>query len=91
MTKTLGIGQIPPPLLRPAHGAGTGPRRVGVGHVGPGYLPLAVDANVIPPQASFEFATAAGVFSTRSASRLDAAFERRHCNGRLKQPVHQFQ
>ena len=76
MTKTLGIAQIPPPLLRPAHAAGTGYRTPGAGHAASGYLLTAVDTNV---------------FSTRSEEPFDPSFERRRCNCGRKQPAHRFQ
>ncbi len=90
MTGTLGIGQISSPSLRPACAAGMASRRVGLGHVAREYLPLVVDANAIPAQARCGIVTAANMFLTRSTSWLGAVFERRRCNCRLKQPVHQF-
>jgi hypothetical protein len=91
MTKTLGTGQIPPSLLRPAYVAGPGSRTLGVGRAAPRYLLNAVDQNVIPAQAGFEFVTAAGVFSTRPAPSLYMAFERRRCNFGLNKPMHRLQ
>jgi hypothetical protein len=91
MTKTLHIGQILPPLLRPTHAARTGSRTPGAGRVALRCLLMAIDANAAPDQASFDLVTAAAVFSTGSVSGPDAAFERGRCNRKRKRQVHQFQ
>jgi hypothetical protein len=90
MTKTLSSRRIPSPTLRTARVARVESQTVGAGHVAPGYLMTAVNANVIPVQASVEIVMATGMSSTYSASGLDLAFERRRCNFRLKQRIHRF-
>ncbi|MEA3127009.1 MAG: hypothetical protein QOD67_4028 [Caballeronia sp.] len=76
MTKTLGIGQIPPPLLDLPMLRERGYRTLGAGHAASGYLLTAVDTNV---------------FSTRSEEPFDPSLERRRCNCGRTQPARRFQ
>jgi hypothetical protein len=91
MTKTLPIGQILRPLLRPAHAEQTGSRTPGAGRVARRHLLIAIDAHATTEQASVEFVTAAAVFSTCSVSGLSVGFERGRCNRKRRRQVHHFQ
>jgi len=91
MTKTLRIGQILPPLLRPSHAARTGSPTAVAGCVSLRCLPTANEANSVPGQVSNAFVTVAADFSSGSVSGPDAVFERGRCIRRWRRQVHQLQ
>jgi hypothetical protein len=91
MTKTLRIGRVLPPLLRPGHAARTGSPTAGAGCVALRCLLTAIDANSAPDQANFAFVTVAADFSTASVSGPDEVFERGRCIRRWRREGHQLQ
>jgi hypothetical protein len=91
MTKTLPIGQILRPLLRPAHAEQTGSRTPRAGRAALRHSLIAIDAYATTDQASFEFVTAAAVFSTCSGSGPSVGFERGRCNRKRRRQVRHFQ